>query len=215
MSLPARPKPLLRGVSHEIALVFALAGAAVLVLVAPTAKASIAAGIYGVGLAALFGVSALYHRPMWSLRPRAVLKRIDHSMIFLFIAATGTPFGVLIGGGPGVLFLSAIWGGAALGVMRAVLWPKAPRWLTAMLYVGLGYFVVPVLPRLWHAVGPWGVGLIAAGGILYSLGALVYATRRPDPSPRVFGYHEIFHLMVVAASVCHFIAVTSAVREIR
>lgn len=215
MTVPPRPKPLLRGVSHEIALVFALAAAAVLVRVAPTAKASIAAAIYGLGLAALFGVSALYHRPMWSLRPRAVLKRIDHSMIFLFIAATGTPFGVLIGGGPGQLFLAAVWGGATLGVLRAVLWPKAPRWLTALLYVALGYSVVPVLPTLWRAVGPLGVVLIGAGGVLYSLGALVYATRRPDPSPRVFGYHEVFHLMVIAASVCHFIAVSLAVRAIR
>jgi hemolysin III len=215
MTVPPRPKPLLRGVSHEIALVFALAGAAVLVLAAPTSRASVAAAIYGVGLAALFGVSALYHRPMWALAPRAVLKRLDHSMIFFFIAATGTPFGVLVGGRPGLLFLAAIWGGATLGMLRAVLWPKAPRWLTALLYVALGYLVVPVLPRLWRAVGPSGVVLIGVGGVLYSLGAVVYATRRPDPNPRVFGYHEIFHLMVIAASVCHFIAVSSAVRAIR
>ena len=97
----------------------------------------------------------------------------------------------------------------------AVFWPKAPRWLTAGLYVALGYFVVPLMPGLWRTVGPAGVVLLGAGGLLYSLGALVYATRRPNPSPRVFGYHEVFHLMVIAASVCHFIAVTSAVQAIR
>lgn len=215
MSSPPRTKPLLRGVSHEVALIFALAGAAVLVLFAPTAKASFAAAIYGSGLAALFGVSALYHRPMWPLKARAVLKRLDHSTIFLFIAATGTPFGVLLGGRSGLVFLAAIWGGAALGMLRALFWPKAPRWLTAGLYLLLGYFVVPVLPGLWRSAGPWSVVLLGAGGVLYSLGALVYATRRPDPNPRVFGYHEVFHLLVIAASVCHFIAVTSAVRAIR
>jgi len=151
---PAKTKPLLRGVSHEIALIFALAGGAVLILVAPSARAVVAAAIYGGSLAALFGISALYHRPTWPLRPRAVLKRLDHSMIFLFIAGTGTPFGLLQGGSRGWVFLAAIWGGATLGVLRAVFWPKAPRWLTAGLYVALGYFVVPLMPGLWRTAAP-------------------------------------------------------------
>jgi len=208
---PPRPKPLLRGVSHQIAAGVALAGWLLLALRARSAAAAVGAHVYGASLVTLFAVSAAYHRPFWGPRPRAVWRRIDHSAIFLLIAGTYTPLCLLLGGSMGRALLAAVWAGALLGVLRSVFWPRAPRWLIAALAVGLGWAVVPVLPALAVALGAGGLALLFAGGAAYTLGAVVYARRWPDPSPRVFGYHEVFHLMVIAAAVCHYTVVAGAV----
>lgn len=209
-ALPAE-KPLLRGVSHEIAAAVALAAWVGLALAAPSARALAAAHVYGASLFALFAVSALYHRPSWPPRARLLMRRLDHSAIFLLIAGTYTPMCLVLGGRLGTALLAVAWTGAALGVVQAVLWPRAPKPLVAVVYVALGWVVVPVLPALRADLGTAAVALLALGGIVYSLGAVVYATRRPDPFPRVFGYHEVFHAMVIAAATLHYVVATRAV----
>jgi hemolysin III len=206
-----RTKPLLRGVSHEIAALAALAAWIGLTAAAPSPRARLAGSVYGASLVALFTVSALYHRPTWAPRARLLWRRLDHSAIFLLIAGTYTPFCLLLGGRSGHALLAVVWTGAALGVLQAVAWPTAPKPLVAVVYLILGWVVVPVLPTLRLELGPIYIAFLAAGGIAYSLGAAVYAFRRPDPFPRVFGYHEVFHALVVAAAVFHFVAVARAV----
>lgn len=204
-------KPLLRGVSHEIASGIALAAWILLVAAAPSHRARLAAAAYGASLFTLFTVSALYHRPTWSPRARLTMRRLDHSAIFVLIAGTYTPFCLLLGGTVGSALLAIAWGGALLGTARAVLWPKAPKVVDATISVALGWVVLPVLPALRETIGTGAVALLAAGGVVYSLGAVVYATRRPDPFPRVFGYHEVFHAMVIAAAGLHFAVAAQAV----
>jgi len=204
-------KPLLRGVTHEIAAFAALAAWIGLTLAAPSPRARVAAGVYGATLLALFTVSALYHRPTWAPRARLFWRRLDHSAIFLLIAGSYTPFCLLVGGTAGRALLVVVWTGAAAGVAQAIAWPTAPKPLVALVYVVLGWVVIPVLPVLRLELGPAFIALLAVGGIAYSLGAVVYALRRPDPFPRVFGYHEVFHALVVAAAVLHFVAVAAAV----
>jgi hemolysin III len=213
-SVPARAaaKPLLRGVSHELAAFAAGAAGIGLVLAAPSTRARTAAGLYGASLLALFAVSALYHRPNWDPRTRLLWRRLDHSAIFFLIAGTYTPFCLLLGGRSGSVLLAVIWIGAAAGVVQAVGWPTAPKPFVAAVYVTLGWVVVPVLPALRLHLGPEALGLLAAGGIAYSLGAVVYALRRPDPFPRVFGYHEVFHALVILAAALHCAVVARAVR---
>ncbi len=207
-------KPLLRGVSHEIAAVAALFAWVALAAAAHGARAAAAANVYGASLFALFGVSALYHRPTWAPRARLVMRRLDHSAIFLLIAGTYTPLCLLLGGRAGPTLLVAVWSGAALGLVRAIFWPRAPRWLAAALYVSLGWAVLPVLPALHLALGWGALALLGGGGLLYTLGAVIYAVRRPDPFPRVFGYHEVFHALVVAAAACHLAVAGAAVRAL-
>jgi hemolysin III len=204
-------KPLLRGVSHEIAAFAALAAWIGLVAVAAPGPARAAASVYGATLLALFTISALYHRPTWTPRTRLFWRRLDHSAIFLLIAGTYTPFCLLLGGRTGNLLLCVIWAGAALGIVQAVVWPTAPKPLIAVIYVVLGWVVVPVLPALLQALGLPTIALLGAGGVAYSVGAVVYALRRPDPFPRVFGYHEVFHALVVLAAVLHFVVAARAI----
>ncbi|HTN51669.1 MAG TPA: hemolysin III family protein [Anaeromyxobacter sp.] len=208
--VPPREKPLLRGVSHEIAAAFALLAWIGLAAAAPSSRGRTGAIVYGASLFTLFAVSALYHRPTWGPVARLRMRRLDHSAIFLLIAGTYTPFCLLLGAA-GTRLLVVVWAGALLGTVRAVAWPRAPRVLVASLYVLLGWAVVPVLPALGARLGAWPLALLGAGGIVYSLGAAVYAARRPDPFPRVFGYHEVFHAMVIAAAALHFAAVARAV----
>jgi hemolysin III len=206
-----REKPLLRGVFHEIAAAFALAGGVALTQMARGARGTVAAAVYGVSLTALFGISALYHRPRWGPRVYTFMRRLDHAAIFVLIAGTYTPICLLVPDRTGLVLLAAVWTGAAAGVVFSVLWPRAPKWLNAALYVALGWAVVPVLPRLARALGPVGLTLITGGGVVYSIGALIYAMRRPDPFPKVFGYHEVFHLLVIVAAAFHYAAVASVV----
>lgn len=209
-----RTKPLLRGVSHEIAAGVALAGLVALVLLAPGPRARLGALVYGVSLVALFSVSALYHRPTWSPRARLWMRRLDHSAIFLLIAGTFTPLCLLLGDARAHTLLAVVWAGAGLGILRALLWPRAPRWVATALYLGLGWAAIPLVPAMYRALGPLSLALLAGGGLLYSVGAVIYATRRPDPFPRVFGYHEIFHALVVAAAGLHFAVAAGAVRAL-
>ncbi len=207
---PAR-KPLLRGVSHEIAAAVALAAWAGLALAATSARGRVAAHVYGASLFTLFAVSALYHRPTWPPRARLLMRRLDHSAIFLLIAGTYTPMCLVLGGARGNAILAVAWIGAALGVAQSVLWPRAPKPLVAIVYVALGWVVVPVLPALRAGLGTPAVATLALGGVVYSMGAVVYATGRPDPFPRVFGYHEVFHAMVIAAASLHYVVAARAV----
>jgi hemolysin III len=204
-------KPRLRGVSHQWAFFVALVAGIVLVVAAPSGKATLAAAIYAVSVAAMFGASALYHRIDWkSLAARRWMRRLDHSMIYLLIAGTYTPFALLVlDGGLAQAVLIAVWGGALLGIGLKLLWPDTPKWLTAAVYVTLGWVAVIAFPQLASELGPVGMTLVAGGGLLYTAGAVVYALRRPDPSPAVFGYHEIFHVLVIAAALLQFVAVAA------
>ena len=208
---PSPPKPLLRGVLHEVAAAVAAAAGAVLVFRAATPRARFGALVYGISLVALLAVSALYHRPNWSEKVRAVWRRLDNSAIFLLIAGTYTPFAFLLGSRAGWIFLGVVWAGAVAGIVLSVAWVRAPKALVAAVCVLLGWASVPLLPALHAALGTGAVALLAAGGVVYSLGAVVYAAKRPDPFPRVFGYHELFHALVIAAAVCHFAVVARAV----
>jgi hemolysin III len=211
--LGGRVKPRLRGVFHEIACYLAAPSWALLLATAETATARTGALVYGASLFTLFLASAVYHRPTWSPRARRVLWRVDHSAIFVLIAGTFTPLCLRLGDA-GRPVLAAVWLGAAAGVLLSCCWVRAPRWLMAGLYVLLGWFAFPMLPALGAAMGAGALGLLLTGGLLYSAGAVIYALRRPDPYPAVFGFHEIFHLLVIAAAACHFAVVSAAIRTL-
>lgn len=200
--------PTLRGVSHFWAVWFAAAAAVVLVVFAGSPTARLSSVVYGVGLIGLFAGSATYHRWRWDPRWRPLLRRVDHSTIFVFIAASYTPIGVLVLEGTlRTTVLVVAWAGALVGVIFSLAWIDAPRVLQAALYIGLGWVAVVATPQMLDRLGVAPVVLIAVGGILYTLGAVVYARRRPDPWPRTFGFHEVFHAFVIAAAVCHFVAI--------
>jgi hemolysin III len=199
--------PRLRGLLHAHAAWVAGAAAVVLVVLAPTGGARIASGIYGAALIALFSVSALYHRWPGDPRWKPWLQRLDHSTIFVFIAASYTPVGLLVLDGTlQTAVLVSVWAGAAAGVTLSLAWITAPRWLVAGCYLALGWVAVVALPELWRQIGPAPFVLLALGGGLYSLGAAVYAIRKPNLWPRTFGFHEVFHALVIAAALSHFIA---------
>ena len=205
----ARQKPRLRGVSHEWAFFVSVIAGAILVLAAPTARATAAVAIYAASLSALLGVSALYHRIDWR-RPeiRRWMRRLDHSMIFLLIAGTVTPFAVLVLHGTlANALLIAVWAGAAAGIVVELVWVEAPKWATALVYLAVGWIGALGVPGIVVNAGLGAGALIAIGGALYTAGAVIYARQRPDPNPAVFGYHEIFHLLVIAAAAAHFAAV--------
>jgi hemolysin III len=207
---PQRPR--LRGISHLIAAIVAAIAGVLLVAGAPTTTAAVAAGIYGVGLTLQFATSALYHRVWWrTARARAWMRHADHAAIFVCIAATYTPFALLVlDGWLGVAILVAAWVGAAAGVVRELAWPTAPRWIAVAAYVALGWLAVPTAPWLIGSLG-WRLLPVVGGGVLYTLGAVVYAARRPDPAPALFGYHEVFHALVVGAAALMFGVIAFAV----
>jgi hemolysin III len=199
-------KPRLRGVLHQWAFFVSLVAGAVLVVVAPAGRATLATAIYALTVAGLFGVSAVYHRVNWvSAAARRWMRRLDHSMIFLLIAGTYTPFALLVlDGALATAILIAVWGGALAGIVLNLVWIDAPKWLTATVYVALGWVAVAAFPALFEDLGVTPTILVAVGGLLYTIGAVVYASRRPDPAPAVFGYHEIFHALVIAAAAVQF-----------
>jgi hemolysin III len=208
----AAVKPRLRGWIHAGSFPLVLAAGIVLVVLAPGGKARLGAAIFAITADLLFGTSAVYHRGTWSEPVRGLLKRIDHSNIFLIIAGTYTPFALLLPGGQQTRSLLLIaWIGAIGGVLLSVFWVGAPRWLYTPIYVALGWVAVFYLKSLYEAFGAAVVILIAVGGLLYTLGAVVYGTKRPNPSPRWFGFHEVFHVLTVAAFVVHYTAVSMAV----
>ncbi len=202
-------KPLLRGWIHAAAAPAALAAVVVLTCRAPTVPGTVSAGLFAVCAVVLFTMSAIYHLGTWSPRTRLVLRSIDHADILLLIAGTYTPVAVLaLHGAARVTILSVVWTAAAVGVVFRIAWTGLPRWVYVPVYLGLGWAAVPVLPQLLHGAGPAALWLAAAGGALYTLGGLVYGLRRPDPWPRVFGFHEVFHACTVAAFACQYVAVS-------
>ena len=202
-------KPRLRGVSHQWAFFVAVVIGALLVLFAPSGEPKLAAAVYAASVAGLFGASALYHRVNWaSLKARRWMRRLDHSMIFVLIAGTYTPFALLVLQGTlADVILVVVWGGAVGGVILKLLWIDAPKALIAAVYVMLGWVALAAFPQLLEEMGVGGTALVAAGGVLYTIGAVVYARRRPDPAPTVFGYHEVFHALVIAAAALQYAAV--------
>jgi len=204
--------PRLRGALHAWAFWFALVAAVVLVVEAPTAKARTAAVIYGIGLCALFRVSATYHRWRGDPRWKPILRRIDHSTIFVFIAASYTPVSLLVLDPPlRWIVLASVWAGALAGVAMSVAWIDAPRVLVALSYIAVGWVALAAFPQLFDHLGAGPPLLLLAGGVLYSLGAAAYATRRPNPWPRTFGFHEVFHTLVIAAALVHFVAIADVI----
>ena len=199
--------PILRGVSHQWAFWFALVAAAVLVVFAPAGVPRLAALVYGAGLCAMLAASALYHRYKCSPDVRSLLCRVDHSAIYVFMAASFTPVALLVLEGTlRWAVLASVWVGALGGVALSVAWVTAPRVLFALSYVGFGWVMVAAFPQLLSQLDVAPLVLFAAGGVLYSAGAVIYALRRPDPWPRTFGFHEVFHALVIAAAITHFVA---------
>lgn len=207
--LLAAATPRLRGWLHATVAPLSVAAGIVLVALAGSPQARVACAVYAVTAAALFGVSALYHRGRWSPPARALFRRLDHANIFLIIAGTYTPFTVLLLDGPRQrILLWTVWAGALTGVAFRLLWLGAPRWLYTPVYVALGWTAVLFLPDFAATGGVAVLVLILVGGAIYSAGGIVYALRRPNPSPRWFGFHEIFHSCTVAAYVVHYVAVS-------
>jgi hemolysin III len=199
--------PIMRGVTHFWAFWCALAATIPLVALAPGGPARVAALIYGSGMCVLFAGSAAFHRWRCGPRLRTLLCRIDHSAIFVFIAASYTPVALLVlDESTGAILLATAWAGAVGGVAMSMAWISAPRVLFAGTYVALGWVAILALPELVSALPLTPLILIATGGLLYTAGAVVYATRRPDPWPRVFGFHEVFHALVIAATAVQFVA---------
>ncbi len=206
--LAGKPVPRLRGVSHSLTALLALAAAVIGVVIAPAGRGTVAAAIYGAGLIALFGASALYHRWPGPARFKPVLRRIDHCTIFVFIAASYTPIALVVLHGPLVwVILGVAWVGAATGVGFSLGWINAPRAVIVGSYLALGWIAVITVPQLLSHLGAPPLVLLAGGGLLYSAGAIVYTRQRPDPWPRTFGFHEIFHALVIAAAAAQYIAV--------
>jgi hemolysin III len=191
--------------------VIAMVSGAVLVTLAahqPGAAPVVSCAVYTGGVCACFGVSALYHRRIWGPRGYAVMRRLDHSAIFLLIAGTYTPFSVLLlSGRTATVLLSVVWSGAVAGIGLKLLWPRSPRWLSVPVYIGLGWSAVVVLPQILDAGGVTALVLLAVGGAAYTVGAIFYALKWPNPWPSVFGHHELFHSCTLAAAICHHIAV--------
>ena len=202
----------MRGVFHQYAFVAALAAGAALVAYAESPRARVATAVYAVALATMFGISALYHRVEWrSAETRRLMRRLDHSAIPLLIAGTYTPFALLaLDGALADVILLVVWAGAAASLLFNIFWVDAPTWVTALVFVALGWVGVATVPQL-ISVGAAPALLVLLGGALYTLGAVTYALRRPNPLPLVFGYHEIFHLLVVAAAAAHYVAIAAFV----
>ncbi|HEV2975080.1 MAG TPA: hemolysin III family protein [Solirubrobacteraceae bacterium] len=205
-------KPRLRGVFHQYAFFVSLACGVGLILAASDGKARLAAGIYAAAVSALLGTSALYHRVTWRPRARRWMRRLDHSMIFVLIAGTYTPVALLALKGPlASTILIVMWAGALGGVIFKLAWIDAPKWLFALVYVALGLVTATVFGELPATIGWLGVAGLATGGLLYVIGAVIYASGKPNPWPKVFGYHEVFHTLVLAAAGLHYAVIAFAV----
>jgi hemolysin III len=202
-------KPRFRGVSHMYGALVSIPLGIALVIAAPNGKATLAALIYALAVTGLLATSATYHRIDWRRpRARAWMRRLDHSMIFVLIAGTYTPFSLLVLDGTlATAVLIVVWAGALGGIVLNLVWITAPKWVTATVYVALGWVAVIAMPQLADRLGALGVALLMGGGLLYTAGAIIYAARRPNPAPAVFGYHEIFHALVLAAAAAHFAVV--------
>jgi len=205
-------KPRLRGLSHAAAFLVALPLGVALVLEAETSLGRLAAIVFAASVVVMFGASGLYHSPTWPEGRRRWLRRFDHAGIYGLIAGTYTPFGLLVlRGNWRPVVLGIVWTGALAAVAFKFAWVDAPKWISAVIGIALGWVGVVVFPQLVNEIGVGGSLLVVAGGLLYTAGALVYALRRPDPYPAVFGFHEVFHVLVIAAVACQYAAVAFCV----
>lgn len=219
----AEVKPKLRGWIHLASTPLVLAAGIVLIALSPTAETRVGSIFFVASAILLFSCSALYHRGTWSPKVWMVLNRLDHSNIFIFIAGSYTPFAlILLDGRSQVILLATAWSGALLGIAFKVFWPSAPRWMSAPVYIALGWAALFFLPAFYDGATSLGLGvgitifvLIAAGGALYTLGGLVYGFQWPNPSPRVFGFHEVFHGFTIAAFVTHYVGISLATYSLR
>jgi len=206
-------KPRLRGRLHQIAFFASIPQGVAVVVVAAGAMARVGATVYALSLSGMYGASALYHRLKWSPRALVRMKRLDHSMIFVLIAGSYTPFALLVlHGWWSSVILGLAWAGAAFGIAIKLLSMERLRVLGGAMYIVLGWLVIIAMPQLVHGMSPVGVALLFAGGALYTLGAVVLWRRWPDPNPRWFGYHEVWHTMVVTATLCHYAAIMLLLR---
>lgn len=216
-------KPKLRGWIHLVSVPLVLAAGVVLIVLSPTATTRVGSTLYVGSALLLFGTSALYHRGTWSPKVWTILNRLDHSNIFVFIAGSYTPFAlILLDGLSQVVLLVVAWTGALAGIGLKLFWPTAPRWLSAPTYIALGWAAIFFIPAFLDGALAFGVGvgvaifvLIAVGGLLYTMGGLVYGFKWPDPSPRWFGFHEVFHAFTIAAFVAHYVGVSLATYALR
>jgi hemolysin III len=200
-------KPKLRGVFHELGFYIAAVIGVVLVLTAHAGRAQAAAAIFAGCVAACFGASAVYHRPTWRPRARARLARVDHAGVYLLIAGSYAPFGLIVmSKGWAIPVLAIVWGGALAAIMLKLFWVQAPKWLSAAIGLALGWVGAAAFSQLLR-LPTAAIALVVATGMLYTAGAVIYARRRPNPFPRVFGYHELFHVFTVAAAACEYVAV--------
>jgi hemolysin III len=207
------PRPRMRGRIHQVAFFVSIPAGLVLVKIAQGAAATAVAVIYAVSLSAVFGASAAYHRGAWSPRARRWMKRMDHSLIFVLIAGSYTPVSVLALQGPWeAVVLSIVWTMAAVGITLKMVSPDGLSVLSATLYMVMGWFALVAAPQLVRGMEPAELILLVSGGLLYTAGAIVFATRRPDPRPEVFGYHEIWHSFMVAAAGCHYVMILLVLR---
>ncbi len=201
-------KPRLRGVLHEVAFFVSLVSGAALVWAAPTTGSALVMAVYAVSVSLLFGVSALFHRHTWGPVGRRRMRRADHSTIFIAIAGSYTAVaGIALTGWARTTVLCIVWGGAVLGIILRQVWLDAPKWVIALPYVVVGWAAVVVLPQLFRVLGGVGFTLLLAGGLAYSAGAVVYALKKPNPVPGVFGYHEVFHACTIMGAVLHYVVI--------
>lgn len=219
----AEVKPKLRGWMHAATAPLALAAFIVLIVLSPTEATRIGSAVFAASALLLFTVSGVYHRGSWSPRTWAFLRRFDHANIFVLIAGSYTPFAVLfLSGSAQVTLLAVIWAAALAGMFFRIFWTDAPRWLYTPMYIALGWAAVFFIPQFIDGADRFSAGiaiavlaLVAAGGVLYTLGGVVYGLKRPDPWPRWFGFHEVFHTFTIAAFACHYVAVSLATYELR
>lgn len=214
-SLNFEEKPFLRGRFHEASFFFGLGACVMLIAAANTEKAIWATTVYSICMGLMFGVSSLYHRITWADRMKPWLRKLDHSAIYIFIAGTATPISLLgLKGSQGLHLLMIFWGAALAGVLKEFLWKNAPRWSSGIFYVGMGWLATPYIGQLVQSMGVLNIWLFIFGGIIYTLGAVIYSIKWPNPSPRIFGYHEIFHLFVIVACLFHFLVIYDLVTRV-
>ena len=206
MAIPTRPR--LRGVLHEAAFFVALVAGSLVVFFAEGARRTVAAAIFAASVALMLGASALYHRVTWSPSVRPWMRRIDHAGIYLLIAGSYTPVGLLtVHGAMRHVVLAIVWSGAAAAILLKLVWVAAPKWLSAVIGIALGWVGVAAMPQVFEHAGAAAFALLVAGGLAYTGGAIVYALRRPNPVPAVFGYHEVFHALTLVAVACQYVAI--------
>jgi hemolysin III len=214
-SMPAAAKPILRGVLHQGAFFVAVAVGIVVCVLVDGRRETVAAIVFAVSVAAMLGASALYHRVTWTPPVRLWMRRVDHAGIYFLIAGTYTPVGLLaLHGVMRNVVLAVVWSGAAAAIALKFLWVNAPKWLSAVIGITLGWVGVVAMPQLWRHAGAGAVALLACGGLAYTLGALVYAFKRPRLAPRVFGYHELFHALTLVALTCQYVAIAFFVVDV-